>query len=681
MVVSKSVGGSAQDALTWLQSNHGDWLLFFDNADDPGINLNMFFPQCSHGNIIITSRNPELRVYGQHSPVSDIEEADAIALLLQSAAKESSEENAETATKIVKELCYLPLAIAQAGSFISQSEDLEGYLELYKKNQAELLSEKPEQSHDQYAWTVYTTWQISFKKLSQPAATLLQLCSFLHHTGISEDIFSNASKYSFPVWLPTKERLQEPLQFLSDFLAPTGEWDSLSFFKVTKEIKAYSLISFDAKTKMFFIHPLVHAWSRSTVVDQESSHSCTRDIIGMSISVVPEVDMVLASLKLMPHVDALAPFNADRVPDFRVAFWSIYWGAGKLKEAQDLIEQVCEAYKLSFGEEHLATLQAMHRLGLTYSDMGNFQRAEEVQAQVVKKYTQVVGEDDQSAFRASTNLAATYFNRGDFIKAKEFQDPLLEKQIRLLGEDHPETLIAMGNLAMTHLHLGDFAKAKTLQVMVLEKQTRFLGQDHPITLRAMGNLATIHIQLGDFENAQELNVVVVERRTTHLGKDHPDTLTAMANLAAIHSQLGDLEKAKDLEVMVFERRSKVLGKDHLDTLSAMGNLAITYSRQADFVKAKELTITVLETRTKLLGEDHLETLQVMVNLAVIYYQLKEFTKAEEFLVVALEKRKQRLGDRHPSTIRAMQSLISTYRALEKLREAEELEQVLKQIQK
>ncbi|KAJ7020924.1 P-loop containing nucleoside triphosphate hydrolase protein [Mycena alexandri] len=228
IAMSKSVGDSAQDALTWLQSKHRQWLLFFDNADDPGINLNKFFPLCDHGNIIITSRNPELKVYGEHYPVSDMEEADAIALLLQSATKGSSEENVQIAAKTVKELDFLPLGIAQAGAFISKSEDLNGYLTLYRKNQAKLLKEKPEQSHDQYAWTVYTTWQISFDKLSHLAATLLQLCSFLHYTGISEDMFSHASQYSFPVWLPaTKEELQEPLEFLSHFLGPAGEWNSL----------------------------------------------------------------------------------------------------------------------------------------------------------------------------------------------------------------------------------------------------------------------------------------------------------------------------------------------------------------------------------------------------------------------------------------------------------------------
>jgi hypothetical protein len=91
-------------------------------------------------------------------------------------------------------LAYLPLAIIQAGAFIAKSRNLESYLTIYSSNKARLLSEKPAQSHDSYVWTVYTTWQISFERLSPLAARLLQLYSLLHHEGISEDFFMYASK-------------------------------------------------------------------------------------------------------------------------------------------------------------------------------------------------------------------------------------------------------------------------------------------------------------------------------------------------------------------------------------------------------------------------------------------------------------------------------------------------------
>jgi hypothetical protein len=98
----KGSGDSLQDGLRWLASRVKEWLLVFDNTDDPSINLNDFIPQCNHGNIIITSRNPELHVYGSHSPVSDMEEEDAVALLLKSAAQAATSSTIQTATEIVK---------------------------------------------------------------------------------------------------------------------------------------------------------------------------------------------------------------------------------------------------------------------------------------------------------------------------------------------------------------------------------------------------------------------------------------------------------------------------------------------------------------------------------------------------------------------------------------------------
>ncbi|KAJ7655453.1 hypothetical protein B0H17DRAFT_849465, partial [Mycena rosella] len=262
-----------QDALQWLKSKPDDWLLFFDNADDPKIDLNKYFPQCNHGNIIITSRNPGLCVYaGSYSAVSDLEESDAVDLLLRSAAQDTRDPNKAIAADIVKVLCYLPLAIIQAGAFISKSGRLNGYLALYATNKTRLLSQKPAQSHDNYSWTVYTTWQISFDQLSQQAKTFLQLCSFLHYQRISEEMFQNAAGYTFGPSSPSKEELQMPLDVLSQFSDLSGNWDPLCFMDVTSEIRAYSLITFHSEQNLFSIHPLVHDWSRSTVSDGGHHH-------------------------------------------------------------------------------------------------------------------------------------------------------------------------------------------------------------------------------------------------------------------------------------------------------------------------------------------------------------------------------------------------------------------------
>ncbi|KAJ7819155.1 hypothetical protein B0H13DRAFT_2292309 [Mycena leptocephala] len=659
----KNIGRSSQDALKWLTTNQEDWLLFYDNADDPKIDLNGFIPQCNHGNIIITTRNPTLRGYaGAHFAVSDMEESDAVALLLKSAAQEIVPVNKEIAAKIAK-----------AGAFILQSGALDSYLDIYMKNWAQLLNEKPAQSYDNYAWTVYTTWQMSFDQLSPPAAMFLRLCSFLHQDGISEDIFSRAATYRFKQAIPSREALQKPLQFLAQFTDPAGEWDTLRFLKVTNEIKAYSLMSFDPERKMFSIHPLVHSWSQTTITDQQSYHSIMAAIMGMSIEEIPYDHRQLASLKLISHVDSLRHGNQQVVVDFGAQYGVIYWDAGWYEEAKELDLAVLEQRKQVLGDDHPDTLQAMGNLAVTYERLGQYKQAEELQIVVMEKQKQVLGDVHPETLQAMGNLASTYQKLGKVHKAEELEVVVLAKRKQVLGNDHPDTLWTMGNLGSTYKKLGQFHKAEELEAVVLEKRKQVLGDDHPDTLRAMGNLASTYQNLGEFNKAEVLEVVVLEKRKQVLGDDHPDTLRAMGNLASTYHNLGDFHKAEELKVDVLEKRKHILGDDHPDTLWTMGSLAVTYFDLGKFKRAEELEVVVLEKQKQVLGDDHADTLQGMGNLALTYSQLGKFHKAEELGIVALEKQKRLLGANHPDTLQTMWNLASTYRCLGKLSEAEELE--------
>jgi hypothetical protein len=82
----KEAGELPQDALSWLARQHEEWLLLFNNADDAKLNLRKYFPSCSHGNILITSRNHDTRLHAP-SPqsnynVSNLAPDDARCLLL-----------------------------------------------------------------------------------------------------------------------------------------------------------------------------------------------------------------------------------------------------------------------------------------------------------------------------------------------------------------------------------------------------------------------------------------------------------------------------------------------------------------------------------------------------------------------------------------------------------------------
>ncbi|KAJ7754810.1 hypothetical protein B0H16DRAFT_1458849 [Mycena metata] len=697
IAVLKDFGNSLEDGLLWLNSKVEEWLLFFDNADDPGINLNDYIPQCNHGNIIITSRNPGMCVYaGSDSLVSDMEEEDAVTLLLKSALQKATSRTEKIAAEIVKSLHYLPLAIIQAGAFISKSRNLDGYLALYMENQARLLSEKPAQSHDHYAWMVYTTWQMSFDRLTSPAAMFLQHCSFLHYNGISEEIFRYASTYQFLSGSPSKEEVQEPLEFLSHFLHPTGEWDSLQFWNATNEIQSYSLINFDAREEALF-HPPISTWLESSNspkpketcvhygVHTWDGHFRTFGVGYATDESAPEGGKDKYAKELLEEVlQKQKQFLGEDHPDTLLTMGNLassYSPLGEHQKAQKLKSVVLEKQKQLLGEDHPDTLFTMGNLANSYLDLGEHQKAQELMSVVLEKRKQLLGDNHPDTLLTMGNLANSYLDLGEHQKAQELMSLVLEKRKQLLGDDHPATLLTMGNLASSYSALGEHQKAQELKSVVLEKQKQLLGEDHPATLLTMGNLASSYSALGEHQKAQELNSVVLEKQKQILGEDHPNTLLIMGNLANSYSALGEHQKAQELKSVVLEKQKQLLGEDHPNTLLTMGNLANSYSALGEHQRAKELQSVVLEKQKQLLGDNHPDTLLTMGNLANSYSDLGEHQRAQELMSVVLEKRKQVLGENHPHTLLTMGNLASSYSDLGEHQKAKELKSVVLEKQK
>jgi len=95
----------------WLATKHSqNWLLLFDNADDVQLNLAKFFPKCRFGNILITTRNPQLRIHADQSAdakVADMNPEEAKHLLMQVSHAKKTDENAKLAAIIVKVLLII----------------------------------------------------------------------------------------------------------------------------------------------------------------------------------------------------------------------------------------------------------------------------------------------------------------------------------------------------------------------------------------------------------------------------------------------------------------------------------------------------------------------------------------------------------------------------------------------
>src|SRR5271154_4004186 len=206
--------GSIESTLQWISCIQGEWLIVFDNADDPHPELvAKFIPPGNRGNILITSRNPSMgRIisFENRLEIKEMEELDAISLLLKTSCLNSSAEHLQVARNIVTGLGCIPLAVNHAGAYIEAGKcDINQYVRRLSLHRQTLMSDATFTGASQYDKTVYGTWDLSWKEIEKRASgqseagnaqaakaaiLILKICAFYHHSNISEEIFRSAAE-------------------------------------------------------------------------------------------------------------------------------------------------------------------------------------------------------------------------------------------------------------------------------------------------------------------------------------------------------------------------------------------------------------------------------------------------------------------------------------------------------
>jgi hypothetical protein len=319
---------SVESVKAWL-SRKKHWLLILDNVDNRDLDVSKFFPSQERGAILITTRNPDLRSYGTGSGnagshcVDKLCLEDAMVLLLKSAAIQDlqGESVRKVAERIVNDLGGLALAIIQAGAVIRQGIcNLDEFCDLYSKQKREVLeSGRSISSIEFYQYSVFTTWEISIKKIEEISdehanlgLELLRMFSFMHFDGIRKDIFKSAVENSL--------HDTDVPGFKGSLLARLmpEKWDGLLWGKAMKLLLAFSLIT-TSHSGLISMHPLVHLWSRERISapERRDTWKTTMVTLSMSATLLP-ADERQRQL-LLPHIDSLLEHNNGQyfasVPD------------------------------------------------------------------------------------------------------------------------------------------------------------------------------------------------------------------------------------------------------------------------------------------------------------------------------------------------------------------------------
>lgn len=168
----------AKAVIAWLRRQK-PWLVVLDNLDDIEL-VDGYLPDAS-GHTLITTRNPDvngIQARGFEVPPLNADESIKMLYALSELSPDSENKEAE---KIVEELDYIPVAIAQVAAYVCKvSKSLSVFLNEYEIRRAEVQkSNKGKNIQDADFMAITCSLSSAFIKKHHPnSAKLLQLLPF-----------------------------------------------------------------------------------------------------------------------------------------------------------------------------------------------------------------------------------------------------------------------------------------------------------------------------------------------------------------------------------------------------------------------------------------------------------------------------------------------------------------------
>ncbi|WP_326725366.1 tetratricopeptide repeat protein [Streptomyces sp. NBC_00243] len=638
-------GAQVAWAMQWL-AWHPDWLLVYDNVDDPD-GLIPYTGALDRGHHLATSR----RTTGWPDstpilPLDTLHPDDATSLLCRLAFKDSTPAPRQQADAraLTADLGHFPLALRQAGAYLAQNRGIT--LDAYRRRLETKLDKKAHGNRAER--TIARIWDLTLDILQD----LNPLAVEVLHTA---------------AWLA-------PDDIPHTLLTPPGA-DPDDTAEAIGILAAYSMLT-DTGTHIG-VHRLVQTVLRTprTTTDDQSpvcppGRQRAEQGVLHHLTPPPSQDSTTDTQWdiLIPHLVTLA---GTRPPEHHnTPLASAYEFAGHRLHQQGhtaraipLREAILAQHEQALGDTHPDTLQSRNNLANSYCAAGDLRRAIPMLEATLTQYEQILGHTHPDTLTSRNNLASSYYAAGDLRRAIPLMEATLTQYEQVLGHTHPSTLQGRNNLASSYESAGDLGRAIPLYETTLAQREQILGHTHPDTLTSRNNLAHAYEAAGDLGRAIPLYETTLAQREQILGHTHPDTLTSRNNLAHAYKAAGDLGRAIPLYETTLAQREQILGDTHPDTLQSRNNLAVAYEAAEDLGRAIPLLEATLAQREQILGDTHPDTLQSRNNLAYAYKATGDLGRAIPLYKANLLQCEQVLGDTHPDTLQSRNNLARAYEAV------------------
>jgi tetratricopeptide (TPR) repeat protein len=612
LVASQSVtrdNEATQKVLKWLRDQtgfNGKWLVILDNADDLSLDIQRVIPKGPQGTLIITSqdeRSPMLVKGGcEYLHVAAMTPIEGRSLLLQHLPwdlEKTPSEVQNVCDQLSQMLGYLALAVDLAGAYIgndpSPEQALTQYLKDFKKHRDQMLQTDDLRSLTASGKTVWTVWTTTLERIGKDYGGLKSgmLLTFLAHFDgkvIPNELFRLASQ---GMSYMDSELGKAGFSELRDFIAVEDtSWDSFHYRRALDVLARYSLVQrLGGDWTGVTMHDLVRWRARKNT--QDHPWKCWHAIFVLAACqqfIVERYWFYFPDL-LTTHIQNIKEGYCEGILDQDAQNILLWRTAGKIhyhrwewNEAQRYYEQLSDALRIKFGEDHNHTLSSMSDLASVYINQGKKDQAMELYVRILQLQRIKIGNQHPITLRTMSIVAHQYWKQGRVDMAQSLYNEVMEAR-----------MINFGAYSSCKFNLAELLRACWqdwqnwkqglrgnkiekfyVRVMVAPKLQLVNVYPGERTESIILHIASDYFYQGQLFEAEKLFVQALEAMKVKLGDDNISLFYESINLARIYTRMGRYDEAEDLYHHIIKKNTR--DDQLLKRLAAQG-LAWLYQAQ------------------------------------------------------------------------------------------------------
>ena len=539
-------------------------------------------PRVKHGALLITSRvrSTALNIIGAVDELDDIFTVD---IMTDEEAKNLLKWrlpdhlwDEDSATKLIKALENIPLAITQAAAYIERMVDwnISDYLRYFEEFRSELLSRndiidsRREQDASNAIWI---TWQVSLNNILETqgsAAELLCLMSAFDNQSIPRYLLSaplaiinqGALDQDDPVTQKYKAAQSDGDRAISkseDIVVAFPQSDELRFEQDISLLADFGMITLDKDLKAYSMHSLV----QSVITDWLSRTGGTpyslqeyRDQAMARVSMAfpyGAIGDLRKCSELYRHAAKVLTYTAKgRIQLLHQAEilyrMAIYFrDTGQLSLAEEKIKASLDIRTKSFIGYNLCVAKTLQITAGILMQQSRYEEAEVVSKEALECFSVSMGFSRSMKDSIRMSLGVSLINQGKYKEARVQVESAVKSATARLDLLSSEYLGIRRIQAVLYSRVGEMEKAvEELRDIIVqfEGMTSYEAGDIVEMSKCRKDLSGILTQLGRYGEAETVSRNAIISSRAELGEEHPLTLEQAIQLSSVLGYMGAVEE-------------------------------------------------------------------------------------------------------------------------------------------